>query len=259
MNVIEYKKQKLLNQVKEKTNDNFRERCYACLRPKKACFCSTIKPFKTNFQFCILMHTKEAKRERNGTGRLTHLTLSNSSIIVGNDFDNNNEFKKFLNTDIYYPMLLYPGINSINLSEETFDKELIKNKIPVLIILDGTWPCAKTMMRDSKCLHGLPRISFTTNIESKFSIKQQPAKFCLSTIESTYTVLYELEKQGLENMGDLKENLLKSLERLVQFQIRCANDPSLQHFDRDTQPYTNPNKRKPSKKWNARTICFRDE
>lgn len=260
MNLQEYKLKRLEERKNlERSYAKQRNYCLQCLRPKNACFCLHIKPFQTNFEFCLLMHPKEARKERLGTGRLAHLILKNSRIIVGEHFDDNQEVLKIIGDPNYQSLLLYPGRDSCNLSTEKSDKiksHFSSDKKTIIFILDGTWPCAKSMMRESKILHSLPRISFNSNITSRFDIKHQPAKYCLSTIESIYVVLQELEKHELEKVGDKKENLILLLDKLVEFQIKCACDPSLNHYRRGSRPYKKPSERKDSKKWESRKICF---
>ncbi|MGB0453432.1 MAG: tRNA-uridine aminocarboxypropyltransferase, partial [Bacteriovoracaceae bacterium] len=155
-----------------------RPTCYKCYRPKKACFCESIEPLKTTFEFRILIHPKEARVGHVGTGRVANQALLNSKIIIDATFDNNKEVQEILNSDEFFPMVLYPGENSHNISHDSFPESYFEGKTPLIFIIDGTWPCAKSMMRDSKCLHGLPRISFDSSVESKYSIRHQPAKYC---------------------------------------------------------------------------------
>ena len=68
---------------------NTRIECYKCMRPSSTCICKHISPFQTKTRFIILMHPKEYKKEKNGTGHMTKLQLENSEIIVGVDFTNN--------------------------------------------------------------------------------------------------------------------------------------------------------------------------
>jgi len=233
-----------------------RHHCLKCLRSKKACLCSHLKPFETRFEFVILMHPKEAKKQTVGTGRYTHLSLTNSRIIVGENFDNNPEVQKILSDKTIQPFLLYPGENAVNVSTEKLNLGTYTGEKPLVFILDGTWPCAKSMMRDSKTLHKIPRISFDSNIESKFVIKHQPAKFCLSTIESVYLLIQALENQGIEESKEKSESLLKMLEEIVKFQVACANDPSKQSYRSRPEGYKKPEERKDSLRWEKRMIVF---
>ena len=259
MNLQDYKLKRISEQAKlDKEYSSHRILCYRCFRSKKSCLCSDIIPFPTFFEFRILMHPMEAKKERTGTGRLTNLALNKSKIIIGENFDDSNPVQKIINSLEYYPMLLYPGVDSINISTTNLPTQIYtsQKKKPLIFVIDGTWPCAKSMMRESKSLHNLPRISFDPSIQSKFHIKQQPKKYCLSTIESVYQLISELEKQGIENTGSKKEVLPALLKRLVDFQIKCAGDTSLVSYKRKSRPYKKPQDRIENKKWKRRKICF---
>ncbi len=230
-----------------------RGKCYECYRPRKNCLCGYIQPFETLFRFVILMHPKEARKQPLGTGRITHKSLVNSEIIIDKNFDHNKRVQSYLKSSEWDCYLLYPGRQAVNLSEK---KVMIKGK-PLLFILDGTWPCAKSMLRDSPSLHSLPRLSFTNQKKSRFYIKHQPAEYCLSTVESVYEVLSLLEENGIEKKNSKKESMLKALDEMVAFQVQCANDPNLESYKRK-KPYKSPSERKPSVKWDERSIIFLD-
>lgn len=235
----------------------FRDMCYDCCRPKKACFCGNIESFETKMRFIILMHPKEAKLSHIGTGRMTRVALKNSEIIVGENFDRHEKVQSYLADERYFPMVLYPGENAINLSDKT--QVMIEHKrISLLFIIDGTWPCAKSMFRDSKTLHELPRLSFQSTSLSRYTIRHQPADFCLSTIESVYRIITLLEERGLETVGEKKESMLKALDSLVAFQIQCSKDPSLQRYSRKRGSYKKPEERQAAKRWEHRKICYED-
>lgn len=203
------------------------------MMPSGSCFCKHLSPFQTKTRFIILMHPKEYKKERNGTGRMTKLQLENSEIIVGVDFTHNKRVNEILENKNSSSFLLYPGEDNFNLSVEK-GPEMVSfmGDNPHLFILDGTWPCARKMLKMSKNLQELKRVSFDNEIVSKFIIKQQPAPLCLSTIESVYTVL-NLLKQGDLEQCDTKDFLLP-FEKMVDYQVKCMLDPSSQNY----RPYT---------------------
>jgi len=95
---------------------NLRVKCYKCMNPASTCICEHIRPLKTKTRFIILMHPKEYKKEKNGTGQMTKLQLENSEIIVGVDFTNNNRVNEILDKEKSSAFLLYPGKNNFNLS-----------------------------------------------------------------------------------------------------------------------------------------------
>ncbi len=169
------------------------------------------------------MHILEAKKERIATGRLSSLCLNNSEIIVGIDFTNNTRVNYLLSDPRYYPLVLYPGNTSYNISDKSLDKMDLKGKTPLIFVIDGTWPCAKKMMRLSLNINDLPRICFTPQKKSRFSIKQQPHQDCVSTIESIHVLLSELDKWGIESLDDNHNHLLDVLDQVVKFQFECAN------------------------------------
>ena len=56
-------------------------KCYRCFRPEKSCYCKYIKSFDCGVKFVLLMHPKEAFKQKTGTGRLTNIALIDSEII----------------------------------------------------------------------------------------------------------------------------------------------------------------------------------
>ena len=203
------------------------------------------------------MHPKEAKKERVGTGRYTQLSLSNSQIIVGDKFDESSLVYDLIKNPLHNCFLLYPGSLSIRINETLPENFINSGKKNIIFIIDATWPCAKTLMRESTILHVLPRISFhlTAEIESKFEIKQQPSKECLSTCESTYWLLEFLNLQGVEECKNREhENLLTLLEKTCEFQKQCAANPELQRY-RPGQ-FKQKTEKKPSIRWQSRKIYF---
>lgn len=191
--------------------------------PSSSCICKYINRSQTKTRFIILMHPKEYKKERNGTGRMTNLQLENSEIIVGVDFTNNKRVNEILTEEKNSSFLLYPGEDTFNLSiRESSDIISFMGDNPHIFILDGTWPCARKMLKLSKNLQKLKRVSFDNKIKSKFTIKQQPAPLCLSTIESVYTVLNLLNQSELEQC-DTKDFLIP-FEKMIDHQIKCMVD-----------------------------------
>jgi DTW domain-containing protein YfiP len=243
--------------AREEEYKKHRNLCLSCFWPKQHCFCKEITSFSTQCTFRILMHPKEAKKERLGTGRFASICLSESKIIVDENFKDNIEVNRLINSDEYFPMILYPGDDSHNLSHADFPdniKDQLSSKKLLIFVIDGTWTCAKSMMRDSSNLHHLPRVSFAPGVLSAFRIKQQPARYCLSTIESLYYLLRELEKWRYESLGDKAQVLLDTLEKLVDFQVECAKRPNPSRYRPGV--YKDLGGRAYSKKWKKRRVYF---
>ncbi len=234
-----------------------REMCYRCFWPKPLCWCATIVPMETRTRFAFLMHPKEFKQEKAGTGRLTHLCLPNSQIFMGQAFDAHAEVRDLLADPRYYPVLLYPGREALNLSEAAANRELrtgtdgpgaadgarqgtapatlqalrdlLLQRRLLVVMLDATWSGARKMLRQSPGLQRLPRLMFTPAAPSRYVIKQQPQEGCLSTLEATHELLLTLEQAGLDTYA-LPGQLLGLFQRMQDFQLRCAADPHRQGY-----------------------------
>lgn len=227
--------------------------CLKCRRRILTCVCAELKPFDTESRFIILMHPMEFKKEKVGTGRFSHLILKNSEVLVDVNFDHNPRLDEILNDPAYETFILYPGIETIDLGTSEL-KERLKKKAQFLVI-DGTWPCAKKMMKLTTKLHSLPRVSFNNQRVSEFKVKHQPMPGCLSTVESLHQVLVDLNRMGLENSGNAHDNLMEVFRYTVNQQIELASDPDCKGYRK--KPFSLAHERKISKKWNDRLLFFK--
>lgn len=220
-----------------------RETCYRCFWPKPLCWCSSIQPMDTNTKFVFLMHPKEFKHEKAGTGRLTHLCLANSEIHMGLAFDDDAAVQALINDPAHFPVLLYPGVEARNLSHGDLTSDDLAGRQLVVLMLDATWSGARKMLKLSPTLQRLPRVMFTPSAPSRFIIKQQPQAGCLSTLEATHETLLVLERSGLDRYP-LPDQLLSLFARMQEFQIRCAQDPTRGGYRR--RAYSSPDERIPA-------------
>ncbi len=95
--------------------------------------------------------------------------------------------------------ILYPSPDAEALEElspEDYPEEVI--------VLDGTWHHAKTLLRDVQKLRSYRRVRFTPPAPSEYRIRQEPKEDYLSTIESVAHVLSVLEPEtpGIEYLRD---------------------------------------------------------
>jgi DTW domain-containing protein YfiP len=235
--------------------------CFNCVRIKKNCLCHLIKPFHTNFRFVLLLHPMEAKKEKMGTGKISKISLLNSHLMTGVDFSDNDEVNALINDPKNYCMVLYPGKNSLNVSVDDvsliFEKKQCGLQL-IIFLIDGTWPCAKKMMRQSRNLQVLPRLSFTATHTSIFEIKEQPADFCLSTLESIHFFIQECNRIGLEETKGQEDQMLTVFKAMIDFQIKCSLDPDLSSYTKGVMGYSKKEDRIRPKKWLTRNIVLAD-
>lgn len=179
----------------------------------------------THTRFIFLMHPKEYKQEKAATGRLTHLCLSNSEIIMGVSFEQDERVAALLADPGNYNVLLYPGAGAKNLTAGALTASELQGRRLVVFLLDATWSCARKMLKLSPVLQHLPRVVFSAQTSSRYIIKQQPQEGCLSTLEAVHEVLGALASHGLDRY-EQPTQLLSLFQRMQDFQMRCAEDPT---------------------------------
>ncbi len=196
----------------------------------------------TRTHFVFLMHPKEFKQEKAGTGRLTHLCLANSEIQMGVEFDLNERVQELIADPGNLTMLVYPSAGARNLSKGDLHPADLGDRRLVVFLIDATWALAKKILRLSPSLQRLPRLMFTPSAPSRYVIKQQPVEGCLSTLEASHELLIALERSGLDQYP-LPEQLLGLFARMQDYQLRCARDPARAGYRRS--PYSAPADRVP--------------
>ncbi len=206
-----------------------REYCHVCKRPATVCLCDLIQPFDTHTRFIILMHPKEARKQKTGTGRLCHLAMKNSRLHIGIDFTNDSEIQALIADAEYTSALLFPAPHAVNLSQDGFRSMTGHGGKLQIFIVDGTWSLAGKILRLSENLRTLPAVSFTPRQPSNFQFKKQPRAEYLSTLESIQLLLELGREQGVEEPGGHICQLPAIFERLVQIQLRGAGADTATH------------------------------
>lgn len=202
----------------------FRETCLKCRRPIDSCLCPLEPPMEILAKIVLLMHPKEARRERCGTGRLSCLHIAGAEIITGLDFDADPRVRALVQDPGNYPALLYPGRDSIDLS--TTEGAASLNSMAggrriVAFLVDATWSCSRTLLRQNPGLTALPKLMFTPKAPSRWLIKRQPGPLCLSTIETIHELLCALESTGLERYPD-KTRLIDAFMSMQEYHVARA-------------------------------------
>ncbi len=200
-----------------------RDLCLKCLRPKESCYCGSIRPVDTGIKFVFLMHPKEAKRQRTGTGRLAALSLPGSEILIGVDFTRNERLNRLIADPQYYPVLLYPGDDAWTAGTEGF-KAAAGNRQLLVLIVDSTWACSRKILKLSPNVLSLPKLSFSGAYRSIYTFKHEPKEYCVSTIESCYYLIRELQQAGMAEKHADPEPLMDVFKKLIQFQLTKENE-----------------------------------
>ena len=219
MDLQSYKIRREILQNQEKV---YRIQCKNCRQPEFGCYCKHIQKFDPNIKFVILIHPIEMKR-RIATGRMSHLCLENSELILGQNFSQNRKVNEILANSNYQPVILYPGIKSLNLTNISFEKRTTlfsSSKKTVVFVIDGTWATARKTMRQSENLHQIQRVGFTPPGPSRFRVRKQPQAECYSTIEAIHHFIELTGKHvDFDLAGRAHDNLLNVFDIMVERQL----------------------------------------
>ena len=202
------------------------ERCFKCFKPKSVCLCKYSKELDTGVKFVFLMHPKEFRRQRTGTGYLSHICLKDSEIIVGLDFAANKRLQQLLNDPQYFPVIMYPGQDACTVKELKQNEQLTppSGKHLLIIILDATWFCSKKMIEHNPFLMELPKLSFFGHYTSIFTFKHEPSPECVSTIECCYYMIKELQEVGMTDTSIDPEPLMNIFKAMIKLQLTAENE-----------------------------------
>lgn len=216
-----------------------RDECLRCGRPKVACWCSHVTQLDTKTRVVLLQHPRE-RRVAIGTARMANMALSNSELHVGVDFHGSALLARLI-ADRERPLaLLYPG-------EGAIDVAVHPPKEPItLIVVDGTWPQARKLVRRTPELAALPRYTFVATHPSEYRIRKEPDEAYVSTIESLVYVLGALEGDAerftsllapframVDNQVDHIERIHTPRKRLRRPRARWLGPPILRERSRD--------------------------
>ena len=161
--------------------------CLRCRRPEVVCYCAHVPRLPTRTRVLLLQHIRE-RRVGIGTARMAHLALPSSVLRVGIDFSDDPVVAEVLEGSAP-SYLLFP-------SDDARDVRELAGQAPItLVVVDGTWSQARTLVRINPKLAALPRVAFTPRRPSEYRIRREPADHCVSTIEALAEVLNILEPQ----------------------------------------------------------------
>ena len=70
----------------------------------------------------------------------------------------------------------------------------------------------------------LPKLSFSGSYRSIFTFKREPSEECVSTIETCYYLIKELQEAQIVNKDVNPECLMTAFKELIKMQLQKEND-----------------------------------
>jgi DTW domain-containing protein YfiP len=182
-----------------------RERCYQCFRPISLCFCEAIPWIDNRTSVLILQHVGERFHPFN-TARIVKKALRKCQLIA----DHNQRLGMHhlpiqTNAGLLYPRANAPALTELQAGEQPSQ----------LVIIDGTWHQAQTIVRDVPQLRDLPCYRLTPPSPGQYRIRREPDAQSLSTLEATVAALQALEP---ETVG--LDQLLSAFNQMVESQLK---------------------------------------
>lgn len=193
-----------------------RPRCKTCTRPLKTCLCDLVQHVNNVCELLILQHPGE-EFEAKGTGRLLHLCLRRSKLVVAEQFTG-DELQTLLG-DQKTNILLFPPSDDSPLASKQLllaadARRLSEDKGRQglrLVLIDGTWRKARKMLHLNPLLAALPRLQLSPQA-SRYHIRKAQRPGQLSSLEACYWALVEI--------GETHDELLISFERFLSRQAK---------------------------------------
>lgn len=190
------------------TPEGARVVCYRCHKPQVACVCASIVPVDNRTAIHVLQH----KRERFhpiGTARFAELGLARGRVIVDDPQDRAGTTRDVQAGEA--PLgVLFPSPRARLLSALAPDE-----RPRTLIVVDGTWPQARSLMRLHTWLHALPHYALAPAHKSLYRIRTEPFDTAISTIEAIVLALRTLEPE-LTGLDALLEAFVGMIDKQIE-------------------------------------------
>jgi DTW domain-containing protein len=184
-----------------------RQLCQTCKRPLSVCYCSALQQVTNQIKVLIVQHPLEEKHPFN-TGRIAHLGLSNSELIVAESLSH-AQLDKILAIP---SMLLYPSLAWLPEPVKTGQSICDIASMNQLIVIDATWRKSKKILHLHPRLQEIPRLSLQGELKSNYQIRKTSMADGLSTLESIVKAMTLLEPA--QNFAPL----LKPFEKMIAIQ-----------------------------------------
>lgn len=169
-----------------------RERCYGCFRPVETCFCAEIPRICNRTSLLILQHLGERSHPFN-TARIVQRAMRDCRVVT----EHNRRFAAERLGISDHAGLLYPRAEAPLLADVP-----PAERPQQLVVVDGTWHQAKTIVRDVPQLRGLPCFRLSPATPGEYRIRREPSADSLSTLEAIVAALRALEPEtaGLDQL-----------------------------------------------------------
>lgn len=170
------------------------KRCRYCMVNTHLCICDIKPRITTSAAFMLIMYDDEILKPSN-TGRLIADLAPDTSAYIWSRLSPNETMLAQLNDPKYQPYVVFPG-DYANGQQVVSAPLPNTDKIPLFVLLDGSWSQARKMFKKSRWLHPFPVLSFSPENVSRYKIRASALDNQLATAEVAalvYASLGELD------------------------------------------------------------------
>ncbi|WP_394128382.1 tRNA-uridine aminocarboxypropyltransferase [Vibrio hepatarius] len=158
------------------------------------CVCKQLPTLTSACHLALLMHENEQQRDTNTGQWLVKSLPTSTSVHIWQRKTPPPVLLELLNNDQFQPYLLFPHDESVPVSQASQQADKAE-KVPLFIILDGTWQEAKKMLRKSAWLESLPLAHITPSQASNYQLRRNQEDGHLCTLEVGCEVLKALGEE----------------------------------------------------------------
>jgi len=186
-------------------------RCKHCMLLPYLCLCTIKQTVTSQSAFLLLMYDDEILKPSN-TGRLIADLINDTYAYIWSRTEPQTEMLALLKDPKWMPIVVFPSEYTDvdrQVIEQTKLPQVIEDKRPLFILLDGTWAQAKKMFRKSPYLNAFPVLSFSPEKLSEYLVRKATKDNQLATAEVAGLVLQSLGETYNANIMYLLFNTFK--------------------------------------------------
>lgn len=187
-----------------KARGSFVIRCEGCQLPELNCLCPYKVEAESGVQVWLITHPLEHNKPTN-TGRLIADVLAPTRVFTWYRTAPDETLLSLLADERYAPFVVFPD-DQPDYAHRVVDIEAVKHerqqRIPVLILLDGTWRQARRIFRKSPYLDGLPVLPLHTQRLTRYRLRKPASDAHLCTAEVAAELLRQAGESEAANSLD---------------------------------------------------------
>lgn len=164
--------QRLYRKRKDKSTKPFNargkkvKRCELCQMAEVNCICMLRRTSNATSAFLLIMHDAEVLKPSN-TARLIADVVPETYAFQWSRTEPDPDMLALILDKRYQPIVIFPKQYADEqhlVYENELPNKLVKEKVPLFIMLDGSWREAKKMFRKSPYLRHLPMLSIAIDV-----------------------------------------------------------------------------------------------